>query len=88
MKVFAIAIIALLLAGSAMAYQVEKVEGYEDGKFTAKVICDDKILVYDTTGSLVNGQVVDWFKAIVNGHWHYVTVVNGLLDVQPTKNPY
>jgi len=83
-------LIAVMLSSIAVAgYQVDKANGYEDGYFTATITNDNKILISGVTGSLVEGQTVDWFKAKDGrfGDWMHVTIVDGMLDIQVISCP-
>ena len=82
-------LITVVLSACVAAYQIDEFHGYEDGYFNAEVI-DGKILISGVTGSLVNNQEVDWFKAKTSryGDWVHATIVNGTLNIEPIKSPY
>ena len=96
-KALIMLVMLIALSSIVVGYKTDQFLGYEDGYLNAEVINGDKILITETTGSLVikasrlvDGQVVDWFKAKDSrfGTWFHVTVIDGQLNVEPIQPPY
>jgi len=89
-KALIMLVMLIALSSIVVGYKTDQFLGYEDGYLNAEVINGDKILITETTGSLVEGQVVDWFKAKDSrfGTWFHVTVIDGQLNVEPIQPPY
>jgi len=89
-KALIMLVMLIALSSIVVGYKTDQFLGYEDGYLKAEVINGDKILITETTGSLVEGQVVDWFKAKDSrfGTWFHVTVIDGQLNVEPIQSPY